>query len=91
MSKSKDAKTRLDEAMTIYKKLSGLGISEDVCPGIKEFRDILNEFVKHGHAASGKIKLPEINRKLVYILSTQPHIVSSASLNYWESGHHSQE
>lgn len=79
----KDQRTRVQEAINIYKQLNDLGISEDVCSGIKDFKIVMNDFVKFGYNASGKIKLPEINRQLVYVLSVQPHIVSSASLKFW--------
>ena len=81
----KDQNTRVQEAINLYKQLYDLGISEAVCPGVKDFKAILNDFVKNGQSLSGKIKLPEINRQIVYILTMQPHIISSVSLKHYVS------
>ena len=77
---SKTLETRLTEVKTLYKHLSELGLSDDVCPAIKEFKIACNNFVKYGRGQSGKIKLPEIERNLVYILSIQPQITSNVVL-----------
>ena len=77
---SKSVEERLEEVMVIYKKLKDLGIDEHTCQGITEFKKIANYFVKDGHSASGKIKLYEANRTLVYTLTMQPHIASNVVL-----------
>lgn len=77
----KSQNQRLDEIIEIYKKLNELGLNIDIC-GINEFKKIANEFVKNNISSSGKIKIPEIERELIYILSTQSHIISSVSLKH---------
>lgn len=76
----KDQKTRLQEVMAMYMRLQELGISEDLCPGLGEFKKIANAFVKEGASVEGKIRLPEITRVLVYRLTMQPHIESTVVL-----------
>lgn len=73
---------RIAEIKLIYEKLQNLGLNEEVCPGIKEFKGIANTFVKEGVSLSGKIKLQSIDRTLVYILSIRSHITSSVALKY---------
>jgi len=77
----KEFKERFEEIKEIYKKLNDLGLNIDI-NGIKEFKVIANDFVKNSISASGKIKIPEIGRELIYILSTQSHIVSYVSLKH---------
>jgi hypothetical protein len=77
---SKSMEKRLAEVKTLYKHLFDLGLSDEVCPAIKEFKMICNDFVKNGIGSSGKIRLHEINRDLVYILSMQTHITSNVTL-----------
>ena len=76
----KSLEERLEEMKQIYVKLNDLGITEQTCCGISKFKVFANDFVKNGISYSGSIKLQEINRKLVYILSTQKHIVSNVVL-----------
>lgn len=76
----KPLQERLQEMITIYKKFEELGIDEHVCEGFKQFKEIANRFVKDGRSESGRIRLKEINRNLVYVLSIQPHVVSSVTL-----------
>lgn len=77
---SKTLEKRLSEVICLYKHLSDLGLYDDICPAIKEFKMICNDFVKNSHGSSGKIRLHEIDRDLVYILSMQSHITSNVTL-----------
>jgi hypothetical protein len=50
----------------IFNKLSELGISEMM---LGEFPNITNNFIEFGISASGIIKISDIDRELVYLLS----------------------
>jgi hypothetical protein len=78
--KDKTISERISEIKLIYEKLQNLGIDGEVCPEIKNFKEIANTFVKDGISLSGKIKLQSIDRTLVYILSIRSHITSSVAL-----------
>jgi len=78
--KEKTITARISEIKLIYEKLQNLGLDSEVCPGIKEFKEVANSFVKEGVSLSGKIKLPEIERTLVYTLTMQSHIDSNVVL-----------
>ena len=80
----KTTSEKISEILEIYSKLQSLGLSEDVCPNISTFKKIANDFIKSDNSFSGKIKLQEINRELVYLLSIQPNIKSYAILKYKE-------
>ena len=80
MKTDKTIEVRLNEVMEIYHQIRELGLSEAVCPELKLFKIDANLFVKTGQSINGKIKLKEINRELIYTLSSQPHIISSATL-----------
>lgn len=82
MKPEKSIEVRLNEIKEIYQKMYALGLSDAVCPGLKSFRTDANLFVKTGQSINGKIKLNEIDRELIYILSSQPHVISSATLKY---------
>ncbi len=71
---SKTFESRFSEVKNIYQKLNELGIVS------QEFKQKCNDFVKLGVGSSGKIKLNEAKRDLIYILSTQPHIISNVTL-----------
>lgn len=77
---TKSMEDRLSEIKTIYSKLIELGLSDKNCSNLKEFKIICNDFVKNGVSASGKIKLNEVSRVLIYVLSLQPHITSNVVL-----------
>jgi hypothetical protein len=66
---------RLEKAIEVKKALIGLNINEEICPNLKPFSKILNDWVKDGKFAQGKIKLPEINKKLVYQLASPKYTV----------------
>jgi len=69
MTKTKEE--RLKEILEIYVKLKELGLSDDVCPKLKVFRKVANEFIKEGYSINGKIFLEEIGRTLIYNLTMQ--------------------
>jgi hypothetical protein len=64
----KSVTERIFEVKQVYQKLKELGLN-DQYEGIHDFKQIANLFVREGVPASGKIKLPEIDRILEYILS----------------------
>lgn len=66
----------------MYGKLKSLGISEDLCPALSEYKKVANAFVKEGYSSEGRIKLEEVSRMLTYKFSMQPHIESSLILYY---------
>ena len=76
----KSQTTRLQEVLAIYVRLKELGVSEDLCPALGEFKKIANTFVKDGVSCEGKVKLPEITRVLVYRLTMQAHLESTVML-----------
>lgn len=85
----KTTSEKLKEVIEIYNQLKELGISDELCPDLIKFRQIANDFIKNNDTTSngslsGKIKLYEINRELVYLLSIQPNIKSYAYLKYKE-------
>ena len=65
---SNTIENRLAKAIEVKKALLELEITEEICPNLTEFSKILNEWVKTDEWFSGKIKLPEPGRKLVYQL-----------------------
>lgn len=79
MREPKPLPQRLAEVAALYRQLDGLGLSPEF-PGIRQFREIANAFVRDGTGASGRIPLPEAGRTLVYRLTTQPHLVSDVVL-----------
>jgi hypothetical protein len=78
----KSISDRIAEIKLIYEKLNGLGLNNGICPDIQKFKDVANIFVKDGLSSSGAIKLQDIDRELVYILSNKSHITSSVMLKY---------
>ena len=77
---TKTQEIRLKEVLEIYRKLKELGLSDEVCNDLKEFRRIANTFVKEGYSTQGKIPLPEIGRVLIYHFTMVPHLESSVNL-----------
>lgn len=73
---TKSQEDRLKEVIDLYAKLKDLGLSDDVCPALKKFREVANTFVREGYSSEGKIKLEEIERSLCYRMSMQSHIDS---------------
>lgn len=76
----KDSAARLEESMRIMRAVASLGLGG--APEASELRKILNEFVRDGVTSSGVLKFPGTHRKLEYILTTRPHVESSAALRY---------
>ena len=72
---------RINEVKALYEQLESYGIT-DRFDGVKEFKRIANEFVRHGHGASGKIPLEGIDRTLEYVLTKNPNRTSSAVLRF---------
>jgi len=65
-----DVSERLNKAIEYKQGLIQLNIIEKDIPGLVEFSKLLNLWVKNNTPASGKIKLPEINKKLTYQLAS---------------------
>lgn len=61
---------RLEKALETKRALVSMQITEETCNDLKLFSAILNEWVKDGKYAEGKIKLPEVNKKIVYKLTS---------------------
>lgn len=74
----KTVEIRLQESIEIQSKLKELGL--DTIPKLRELKQIMNEYVRNGTSASGKIKVPEINKTAHYLFSNQTHIVSHVNL-----------
>lgn len=66
----KDITERIREVTEIYTKLKELGIHRRF-ESLEQFYKICEDYAKNGVSASGKIKLPEIDRKLEYIFTTR--------------------
>lgn len=59
---------RINKAFEVNNSLAKFNIDSELCGNLKEFKEIMNDWVKDGIHRDGKIKLPEINKKLVYRL-----------------------
>lgn len=64
----KDITQRIDEIKEIYIKLKDLGIHKRF-ESLNPFYEICERYVKESLSASGKIKIPEIERILFYKLT----------------------
>lgn len=63
------------EVEKIFSKLQELGITRET---VGEFNEIAKDYVEFGYSASGVIKMPEIHRELIYLLSNdKKHDVAS--------------
>ncbi len=71
---------RLGKALEVKRALINFGVDEELCPGLKEFSVILNNWLKDGKFQQGEIKLPEINKKLVYQLASPNFTVVKLSV-----------
>jgi len=66
---------RQTEIDKIFTKLQELGITREM---VGEFNKIANDYIEFGYGASGIIKILEIDRELVYLLSNdKKHQVAS--------------
>ena len=70
---------RLEKAIEVKKALINMNINEEICPDLAPFSKILSDWVKDGKFQQDKIKLPEINKKLVYQLSSPKYTVVKLS------------
>lgn len=77
----KERKDRLKEITVMKEKIENLGLS-DSYPSVKEFYQVIDQFVEDGIASSGKIRLREHNRDICYILTNRLHRESSLALLY---------
>lgn len=68
--KVKTLEERIEDGKEIYQKLMDLGIHKRF-DAMNPFYETLQTFIKEGCSASGKIKLPEIQRILFYQLITR--------------------
>ena len=57
---------RQEEIQKIMAKFTELGISTEM---LGEFNKISDDYIENGYGSSGKIKIPEIGRELVYALT----------------------
>jgi hypothetical protein len=71
----KSLQDRITISTTLKDKIKNLGIP-DIYPGIIEFYKVLDEYCKDNIISgfSGKIKLPEIGRYIVYILPIKKEV-----------------
>ena len=67
----KTLQERLDEILTIRKKIRDLGIGTDNVPAIAKVFSRMNDFVKEGVTWSGSVYLEEIERWMDVMLSTK--------------------
>jgi len=58
-------KKRLEKALEVKRGLMNLNIDDSFCG---DFPMKLNDWVKNGTSYTGKIKIPEIGKKIVYQL-----------------------
>ena len=72
---------RLIEVDNIKRQINDLGLGEGN-PDVKLFIEELQQFVTQGNSWSGKIPLNGYNRVISAILSTNPNITSSVTLEY---------
>lgn len=70
---------RLSKAVSVKRSLRDMEITEESCPELVEFSKILNNWARNDEWASGKIKLYEINKKLVYDLRKPEHTMVKLS------------
>jgi hypothetical protein len=63
------------EVDKVFIKLQELGITREM---VEEFDKISQNFIEFGYGASGAIKMPELHRKLVYLLTNdKKHQIST--------------
>jgi hypothetical protein len=74
---SKSIAIRLEEMREVYSQLNKMGIDENRCYGIGEFKKLVNKFISGGESVSGSIYIEELDRDLDYKLETseKPSIV----------------
>jgi hypothetical protein len=72
-------KKRIDKAIEIKQAIQKLNIIEDNYQELKDFSVILNQWVRDGKYCEGKIKIPDLDRKIVYQLATPKFTVVKLS------------
>jgi hypothetical protein len=80
MTKQKTSEERLKECLELRKQINRLGV--EVLPEIESLFPIMNDFIRNGTSASGKIQIPSISRVAEYLFSNKPYIVSTLVLKY---------
>lgn len=70
---------RIKKAIEVKQGLTSNGITNDTCPDIVKFHEIMNEWVRDGLYKKGAIKIPEVNKKIVYQLAGPKHTVVKLS------------
>jgi hypothetical protein len=78
--KQKSQEERLKECIELRKEINKLGL--ECLQEIEALFSIMNDFIRNGTSASGKINIPSISRVAEYIFSNKPHIVSTVVLKY---------
>ena len=63
----KDKEERLNEVITVIKKINNLGLNDNF-GGVKQFTTILKQFVNDGIHKKGKIDIKGAKRQIVYSL-----------------------
>lgn len=76
---------RVKEVITILKKFRELEIPDET-PALLEFKEVTRDFIETGYGSSGKIKMPEYDRIIQYILTNHNLKESSVTLKYHEFG-----
>ena len=72
----KSKSERLSEVLEIFKKIQGLGFTDDY-NGIEDFKNTLKDYVNDGEARQGKVKIIGTKRIIEYILpSTEGRQIS---------------
>ena len=72
---------RLTEVLEIFKKIQGLGLTDDY-NGIEDFKNTLKDYVNDGEARQGKVKITGTKRIIEYILPSTQGRQISVNLKY---------
>lgn len=78
--KQKSQSERLKECIELRKQINDLGL--ECLSDLDPLFLIMNDFVRNGTSASGKIKMPSVHRIAEYTFTNNPQIVSSLVLKY---------
>lgn len=76
--KEKSQDIRVKECIEIRKQMAHLGI--DILPELEPLFGIMNDFIRHGTSASGKIDISSIHRTAHYVFTNRAEIVSHICL-----------
>ena len=80
MKNIKSIEKRLEECVTIRMQLRQLNMND--LPELSELRTIMTNFIKYAHSDSGSILIPDINKKINYILSINLNIDSNIIIKH---------